>query len=104
MTTYSDEVDSIFNKLATLRAFLLKDDPNKQDTEEYDEMSIDEANMLKSDIQSKLTHGWYAIEAYEYLQNSEHINPLLDEDIAITRMTRIHTQIMLRLGLDNLAA
>lgn len=106
MTLYSNEVEDIFNKLSNLRAFILKDDPNKNDSEDYDKLSEWEISMLKSDIQSKLAHGWYAIEIYEYLQNSEYINSILDEDIAIIRMTKVYEQVIQRInnisGLDKL--
>ena len=99
MTTHSNEIETIFNRLSDLRTFLLMDDPNKNNPEDYDRLSEWETAMLKSDIQSKLAQGWTNHEIYSMISNTEHINPILDEDIAISRMTKIHKQINERLGI-----
>lgn len=57
---------------------------------------------ITADATYKLNQGWTKAEVLSYCKNSEEVNPDLDEDIAISNMNRICTEVEARLGTKDL--
>ncbi len=64
------------------------------------EVTVGDQELIKRDIQEKLTAGWTVGEIVAYVRNTEEINPTLSEDQALLNMRVMKNQIMTRLAAE----
>lgn len=61
-------------------------------------LTLESQNFLLKEIKWKLGLGWSPEDIFAFLKNSEEVNSLLDEDIALAAMDRISAKYAVALS------
>lgn len=97
METNVDAVEHVMERLRHLREMYYTDF-EKREGVDYEAMFEREDEQHRAWIVRHLRHGWTASEIVAYMKHSEEINPDLNEDTALAKMSIVWNNVCERLG------